>query len=107
MEKYRIVVSEPWDFSSEDGENLIIGKIIKYVNAHCIFFKSDHLLNFGKVSGNILRLTPRFKGDNFLDLNKKNYVNGGLFNQQELSSSCMCDSDENFTFVLIGSIEAV
>lgn len=110
MKKYRIVVSEPWDFQSKDGKNLIVGEIIERINDHCILFKSNSLLNFGETSSNILKLTPRFKGDDLLNLNEEVDVNGGLFKGQDPSGNTINtigNSDENFTFVLIGSIKRI
>jgi hypothetical protein len=105
--KYHISVSEPWDFNSPDGENLINGQVIKIINPTCLVFKTNLDINIKSLKGNILILTPRHKHNNFTDLeNASGYVviNGSLLvasysdqmNEQELN--------DNSVFVLIGSI---
>jgi hypothetical protein len=50
-EKYFISVGEPWDFESQDGQNIIRGKIINIKDKEYLIFKSNHLLRFDSIKG--------------------------------------------------------
>lgn len=78
-EKYFISVGEPWDFESEDGQNIIRGNIVSIKSNQCLVFKTNYSLQFGEAKGDILILTPRHKGNDFSDLqNELVVVNGSL-----------------------------
>ena len=101
-----IIVSEPWDFTSSDGENRIAGRLIDVINSRCIVFESNYILNFDKKgSGRILILSPRFKDEDFDDLEKKDItVNGGLLLVEYKEGSSMEELKSKCAFVLIGSL---
>lgn len=67
QKKYFIKVSDPWNFESLDGENIIRGNIISQRSNQCIVFKSNHCVQVDETKGYILILTPRHYG---YDLNK-------------------------------------
>lgn len=104
-EKYFISVGEPWDFESQDGQNIIRGNILRVKSNQCLVFKSNYLLKFGDIKGDILILTPRHKGNDFSDLkNELVVVNGSLLLIEynvELSDK---ELQENAKFEIIGSI---
>jgi hypothetical protein len=104
-EKYFITVSEPWDFESSDGQNIIKGSILSIKSSQCIVFRSNNYLQFDDVKGNILILTQRHYGYDFS--NFKNEIiafNGGVLlgeYNEELSESQL---REKTKFVIIGSM---
>jgi len=105
--KYFISVGEPWDFDSPDGQNIINGIILKILNAKCLVFKANYVLNFKGNSGDSFVLYPRHTEGDFNDLiNGANYVtiNGNLligdFNEN-MNEEVLKEKSE---FVLIGSI---
>ncbi len=40
-EKYFLSVGEPWNFESQDGQNIITGKILIVKSNECLVFKSN------------------------------------------------------------------
>jgi hypothetical protein len=104
-EKYFITVSEPWNFESSDGQNIIKGNILSIKSNQCIVFKSNCYLQFDEVKGNILILTPRHYGYDFSKFQDEIIVfNGSIllreYNEQ-LSENELRGSSK---FVIIGSI---
>lgn len=58
-EKYTISVGEPWDFESQDGQNLIKGNILSKKSNECLVFNCNYDLEFEGIKGNILILRTR------------------------------------------------
>jgi len=56
-----IGVGNPWDFTGPDGDNLIIGKLIKIVTPDCAIFQSNHSISVGGVTGNLFFLSSRYQ----------------------------------------------
>lgn len=105
-EKYVVTVAEPWDFESPDGKNIIGGVVLSIVNSHLLVFKSNYILNFGGVSGDVLILSPRFNGGNFDNIRTEEIdVNGGLFLDDYSNGVEESKLKENCKFVLIGTLD--
>lgn len=104
---YTITIAEPWDFESPDGKNIIKGIILSIVNSYLLVFRSNYLLNFDGISGDILILSPRFKDGNFENSATKEIdVNGGLFLDNYSKSYEESKLKENSKFVLIGTLDS-
>jgi hypothetical protein len=104
-EKYFISVGEPWDFESQDGQNIIRGNILSVKSNQCLVFKSNYYLKFGEIKGDILILTPRHKGNDFSDLqNELVVVNGSLLLKEYNKELSEKELQENAKFEIIGSI---
>lgn len=104
---YTITIAEPWDFESPDGKNIIQGIILSIVNSYLIVFKANYLLNFDGISGEILILSPRFKGESFENISTKEVdVNGGLFLDDYNKNYEESKLKENSKFVLIGTLDS-
>ena len=79
MEKYRIVVSEPWNYTNDAGENCITGTILRLINTRCIVFQADEVLYFGpNIEGKTLILSSRFELPERNKIKLPVTVNGGL-----------------------------
>ena len=103
---YDILVSEPWDFESPDGKNLIKGEIINIVSESCVIYRANHKLQFENIEGNILILSPRHREDNFENLIDEKLT----FNCVLLKSNIELTENENVLktnskFVLIASFK--
>ena len=104
-EKYYISVSEPWDFESQDGQNIIRGNILKIKSSQCIIFKCNYDLKFDNLKGNILVLFPRHYGYNFANFSNEIIAfNGGLLLIEYNEGLTEKELEENSKFVIIGSI---
>lgn len=102
---YTIMVSEPWDFKSPDGDNIIRGIVLSIVNSRLLVFKANYLLKFDGISGDILILLPRLRDGNFEDIvNREIDVNGGLFLDDYNKKSEEDKLEDSCKFVLIGSL---
>lgn len=104
--KYTITVSEPWDFASSDGINIIKGTIIHLVNDKCIIFRSDKSQQFEQGKGRLFVLFPRVQDYTFSEIekNKSIDINGGLLNSRFNYKNTEEELVKNSTFVIIGSI---
>lgn len=103
--KYRILVSEPWDYDGAEGQNLIVGKIIKELSPNCIVFESESELVFDNNKGKKLVLKSRHN-DNIKN-EKGEYqgaVNGGLILSDIMSNQVNAIENES-KFVIIGTLE--
>ncbi len=103
MDKYKIIVSEPWDFESPAGINLIIGVIVKVLSSTCLIFKSDHLLKFEEGEGELLVLKSRYEGQE-LD-NLKGTVGGALVLTNDYENQSEEELEKNSKYVIIGALE--
>jgi len=104
-EKYSILVSEPWDFESPDGQNIVRGNILSVKSNQCLVFKANHYLKFDSIESNILILSPRHYGIDFSNLNDKRLTfNGSLLFKDYDESLSEKELQENTRFVIIGSI---
>ncbi|SHE77095.1 hypothetical protein [Dysgonomonas macrotermitis] len=75
-----IIISEPWNFESIDGKNIIRGKIIDNLNDTCLVFKANYDVSFEDyLIGRNFILYSR-SNHSFTDIGLKNriQVNGGL-----------------------------
>ncbi|MDR2915260.1 MAG: hypothetical protein LBV74_10590 [Tannerella sp.] len=111
--KCSILIAEPWDFDSPDGENIIRGKIIKIISAESLIFKSDHKLSFKNYTGDLFVLHPRFKDCDFSkfsnDIIKKGLagINGGIIIEKDIDKLSGYDKntlDNISIFAFIGNI---
>ncbi len=103
-EKYKITVSEPWNYDGPDGPNIIYGTILRQVDRYSLIFKSDNELKFDGNKGKYLILECR-STDDLLQENLNYYatINGALILN---SPNTPFDSlKNNSKFVLIGRIE--
>lgn len=100
-----IVISEPWDFESPDGKNIIKGTIISILNKRIVIFKANYMLNFNCLIGNILVLSSRIKNVDIDIFEIDLHVNGGLLLvdfDEKLEESQL---KEKCKFVLIGHLK--
>lgn len=100
---YTIKITEPWDFESPDGKNIIQGTIF-LVNSYLIVYKANYLLNFDGLSGDILILSPRFGGDFENIATTEVEVNGGLILDNHRKNYDESKLKKNSMFVLIGTL---
>jgi len=102
---YTIVVSEPWDFESQDGKNIIKGTILSIVSSHLLVFKANYTLNFNSISGDILILSPRHNTGDFYNVETKEVdVNGGILLVDYNKLSEETSLKDNCRFTLIGTL---
>lgn len=109
MEKnYYILVSEPWDFSGQDGENIINGNIVKIVSDRCLVFHLNNQVEIGGDKIDTLVLIPRFLEDNFYEIEEKTIitVNGCSikYYKEEMNESDLIKLSK---FKIIGSLREV
>lgn len=106
-EKYKITVSEPWDYESVEGKNIITGQILKKVSNQCVVFESSFPLVFGSIEGNLLILFPRFGEERFNTNLDEISVNGGLLLINFDNSLDEAILEKNSKFVIIGRLENI
>jgi len=105
FKEYFISVGEPWDFESQDGQNIIKGNILSVKSKLCIVFKSNYCLTFGEFKGDILILNPRHKDNDFSDLTDELViVNGSLLIIEYNDELKEKELHDNAKFVIVGSI---
>ena len=103
--KYKITISEPWDFESPAGLNLIVGIIVRVLSSTYVIFKSDHVLKFGENEGQLFLLKTRYEGQNLEDL--KGTVGGALVLINDYEKQDEKKLEENSEYVIIGALEKV
>lgn len=104
-ERYFILVGEPWDFESPDGQNIIKGNILSVKSNQYLVFKANHCLKFDRIESDILILTPRHQGNDFSDLpNELVVINGSLLFREYDETLSEKELQENAQFVIIGGI---
>lgn len=100
-----ITVSEPYDFTNSNEGNIIRGEIINIVEDNCLIFKTNNILNFDDIKGDILVLFVRSGNINsFLDFGTRISINGGFLLTEYHSNLSIDFLKENSKFVLIGTL---
>lgn len=108
MCKYNLRVSEPWNFESPNGANLLYGEVICVLNKNCIIFKSDTNLNIGGIDNNLILLKSRISDSLSLKDGKYHgYVNGAILLTDDFKGIGEPTLIENSKFVIVGSISEV
>jgi hypothetical protein len=109
-EKYKIIISEPWDFKNKKGENIIEGEILNIIPPTLIILKSNEMIELENKVGNILILKPRYV-NNVLELRKGRVYSGtvgiGLYLLNNYEKQDVCFLEENSTYILIGSLHKI
>ncbi len=105
MEKYKIVVSEPWDFESPSGNNTIIGKILKKVSSFSVVFLSESILKFNNCSGQLLILKTRYEKQLLTETNGyEGTVAGAILLTDDYEDKDEAYFEANSKYVFIGSL---
>ncbi len=106
----KILVGEPWNFTSADGDNVVYGKVTLssslQVNKEFWIVRTNHPIQGKNGSSNLLLVTTRHTGESLSNINLKGRIpiNGLLIN----SGSTLNDCEQLFKsseFLIIGSIE--
>lgn len=106
MTKYKIIVSEPWDFKSPNGDNIITGTIAEVLSSTLVIFKSDYLLNFDGNTGHLLILKPRYEKQILSQENNyEGTVGGGLLLIEDYDGKDEKYLEANSKYVIIGSLK--
>ena len=112
MKIYKIIISEPWDFKGPDGDDIILGEIIKEFNSTKLLFRAKKVQKFSTKEGKLFLFKARHYGEDIIhrDILSRVYYKG-TFN-----ATLLDDGDENSTegeiakketierFAFIGSI---
>lgn len=104
---YKLIVSEPWDFTGPDGTNIINGEVIKELTDRCIIFESDQVLKFNQIQSKHLLLTSRYENQTLR--NNNDYfgtVNGGVLFHDNFNAPIEV-LEKKSKFVFIGRIEKI
>ena len=104
--KYKLIISEPWDFIGPDGNNVILGKITKEITPYCAIFESTSPIELDNIKSSRFVLFTRYQGDQIEDARRKgvSYVNIGILLSEGIEFSPM-NLEKNSKFAFIGSIE--
>ncbi|MDR2653254.1 MAG: hypothetical protein LBC68_13275 [Prevotellaceae bacterium] len=109
-EKYKIIISEPWNFQNKKGENIIEGEILHVIPPSLIVFKSNETIELENKVGDILILKPRYV-NNVLELRKDKTYSGtvgiGLYLLNEYEKRDAYFLEENSIYILIGSLHKI
>jgi hypothetical protein len=104
----KISVGEPWDFTGPDGENIVMGSILRIVNEKCCIFKAANPVSIDGITSEILVLVPRYKNEFFNDFfkgGKSITINASLlkivYSEEIDEQTLIMNSD----FSIIGGLE--
>ena len=106
MIRYKLTVSEPWDFEVNDGSNFVTGSVVRVVDSHLLILKCDEVLRFQATEGQVVLLSPREQKKEFLAPYQCT-VNGGIISTDRFLTESGTELMENAKFVLIGSLEPI
>lgn len=99
---YEITVSEPWDYTNTNGENIISGTVTDIVEDSCLIFVSNAPVILRKATGTTFVLFPRHRDDPRLFAS---VFNLGLLHTDYAKGMSLSFLKDNSEFVIIGSIQ--
>ncbi len=98
-------MGEPWNYEGSDGPNEIIG-VLLFIHADYAIFKSDGMLTFESIEGDLLLLQPRYISQTFIP-HSRQIINGALLLTDDWQTLNLESLESNSKFVLIGDIEKI
>jgi hypothetical protein len=104
----RIIVSEPWDFDSQDGENVLIAEVVSIFemdnNEEQWLLKSKNRLNMKAIEGFYCFARAREHSEPLANLRKGKSVDINLALVPEKNNAdALRGDDSTSVFVIIGS----
>lgn len=103
---HQIIVSEPWDYSGNNGKNEIYGEIVKQYSSSVIM-KTFNNITINSITGSILILSFRYESEN-QDFTTGVTVNGGIvLNEPNFKTLNEDEIKSQSKFVLIGTLRKI
>ena len=102
---YQVLVSEPFDYKNEDGNNFIFGKVIKELSEYVIIFESEHTIEFNGIVSDKFILSNRSVKQKIK--NKTGYegsINGSII-KNYTDKMTLQNILKNSSFVFIGYVK--
>jgi len=106
--EYIISVSEPWDFESPDGQNIIKGKL-NIISEKSAIFKANYEIELEQIKSNILIIRPRYENESFKQLKKDNIlpINAGILNSNDIKDISKNEITSQSVFVIVGTLKRI
>ena len=101
---YRLIVSEPWNFCSRQGDNVIVGEVLRKLDNRHLLFKTDEVVSFKNQVGRHLLLSSRFEEQEFFNEPYQGTVNGQLLTHSPSEVETLDDILFNSSFAIIGNL---
>ncbi len=104
--KYKLMVDEPFEFSSYNYGRVFHGIVIKQLSPIFLLFKSDNLVRFEGKESRILILKPRYEKEFFdLESDDEITVGGALYLENEYDGKDERYLMSHSEYVLIGRLK--
>lgn len=107
MNTYTLIVSEPWDFKSQRGDNHLNGKIVRQVDSENLLFVADEPFASGGITSLYWILSSRYEKQQFAERPYRGTINGGLIASLPSEFETAVDIKKQAVFAVIGSIQPV
>ena len=107
MKKYRLTISEPWDFDSQRGDNEIHGIVVRQVDSENLLFVADEQVTFKGTTSPYWILSTRYENQHFGEQPYRGTVNGGLISNFPSETEDALQLKGKAVFAIIGSIEPI
>jgi hypothetical protein len=105
VKKYKLTISEPWDWQDATGSNTVTGEVLHHISQRRIIFKTTSVLEFGTFKGQNFLLTTRYAGDNFSKENYEFTVGGALLLIDDFENKSEDFLEQNSKYLFIGSLK--
>lgn len=100
----QLTVSEPWDFKSSSGVNVLEGKVISQIDEKNLIFETTESVELQGVKGALWVLSLRYQGDSFDKPDKTKTVGGGILLTKDFSNHTAKELQKMSKFVVVGSL---
>jgi hypothetical protein len=78
MKKHQLIISEPWDYKNQKGNNFHSGKLINKLDGNTAIFESDNDIISEGFTGRLFLLFSRYEKVKIDECNNKNGVSVGI-----------------------------
>jgi len=105
MNRYKLIVSEPWNFESRQGDNQLNGHILKQIDSENLLFEANEQITLGSITSQYWVLSTRYENQCFETEPYRGTVNGGLLSDLPAESDDVLEIKKYAVFAIIGSLQ--
>ena len=104
MNYTKLTISEPWDFKSNSGSNVLDGKVLRQIDDKNLIFEASESIEIEEAKGRLWILALRYQGDSFDKPDERKTVGGAILLTDNYTSGSAEEIKKMSKYAVIGSL---